>query len=84
MKLGRLSRKEQVKNLYGNALSQEKNRLADLIRLGAYTGARIEEICQIKLDDLVEVDGVFVSTLNVQRQKRVKGLCLCILRLSRL
>jgi len=63
--------KEQVKNLYGNALSQEKNRLADLIRLGAYTGARIEEICQIKLDDLVEVDGVFC--FDIKRSKTKAG-----------
>ncbi|MBA1220002.1 tyrosine-type recombinase/integrase [Pseudomonas fulva] len=51
--------KDQVKSLYDNAVSQGKSKLADLIQLGAYTGARIEEICQIKLEDLVTVDGVY-------------------------
>lgn len=51
--------KEQVKSLYSNAVSQGKSKIADLIQLGAYTGARIEEICQIKLEDLVTVDDVY-------------------------
>lgn len=32
--------------------------LADLIMLGAYTGARIEELCQLKTGDIVTEDGV--------------------------
>ena len=32
--------------------------LADLIMLGAYTGARIEELCQLKVSDVVKEDGV--------------------------
>ncbi|MQX54667.1 site-specific integrase [Alcanivorax sediminis] len=32
--------------------------LADLIALGAYTGARIEELCQLKVSDLINDDGV--------------------------
>lgn len=32
--------------------------LGDLIMLGAYTGARIEELCQLKVSDVVKEDGV--------------------------
>lgn len=32
--------------------------MADLIMLGAYTGARIEELCQLKVSDVVKEDGV--------------------------
>ncbi len=63
--------KDQVKSLYSNALSQEKQRLADLIRLGAYTGARIEEICQVKLEDLIEVDGVYC--IDIKQSKTNAG-----------
>ena len=63
--------KEQVKALYSNAISQEKTRLADLIRLGCYTGARIEEICQIKVEDLVEVDGVYC--IDIKQSKTNAG-----------
>ncbi len=63
--------KDQVKSLYSNTLSQEKQRLADLIRLGAYTGARIEEICQVKLTDLIEVDGVYC--IDIKQSKTNAG-----------
>jgi integrase len=37
----------QVKALYLAAIAKDDRPLADLIALGAYTGARVEELCQI-------------------------------------
>ncbi len=44
-----------IPKLYNQALAVKKdNQLADLILLGSYTGARIEEICSLKLTDITE------------------------------
>lgn len=50
---------EDVTKLY-NATTNQKNRetLADLILLGAYTGARIEEICRLKTSDIIQDEGI--------------------------
>ena len=50
-------RKEDVVQLYKAALNLEDSQLASLIFLGAYTGARIEEICSLKVLDLQDVEG---------------------------
>lgn len=41
-----------VVSLYNQALKKEDIILADLIKIGAYTGARIEEICSQKCSDI--------------------------------
>ena len=51
-------RKEDIVQLYKAALNIEDSHLASLILLGAYTGARIEEICSLKVHDLQDVEGV--------------------------
>lgn len=50
---------EDVTRLY-DAAKATKNReiLTDLILLGAYTGARIEELCQLQAQDIVTEEGV--------------------------
>jgi integrase len=50
-------RKEDVVNLYKAAINLEDSHLASLILLGAYTGARIEELCSLKAVDLQDVEG---------------------------
>ncbi|KGD66730.1 phage integrase family protein [Alcanivorax nanhaiticus] len=48
--------------------------LADLIVLGAYTGARIEELCQLKTGDIVTEDGVqclFIRDGKTRNAERV-------------
>ncbi|MNQ77976.1 Tyrosine recombinase XerC [compost metagenome] len=40
------------------ALDSKDKPLADLITLGWYTGARIEELCQLKKDSVITVDGI--------------------------
>ena len=41
--------------------------------LGLYTGARIEELCQLYLEDIYEVDGVWVFDLNENHDKKLKN-----------
>lgn len=52
----KIDRKEftpgEVVLLWGLAKDNEDYRLADLIALGAYTGARIEELCSLKIEDI--------------------------------
>lgn len=43
---------DDVTILYREALKREDQILADLIKIGAYTGARIEEICSLKCADV--------------------------------
>jgi integrase len=40
------------------ALSNEDQSLADLIAFGWYTGARIEELCQLTKDNVITVEGI--------------------------
>ncbi|HIE2280375.1 TPA: tyrosine-type recombinase/integrase [Pseudomonas aeruginosa] len=54
----RAFKQEEIQKLYNSALEQENQKLADLIKLGAYTGARIEELCQLKLEDIFVEEGV--------------------------
>jgi len=46
---------EDIRALYEASKNQN---LSDLIAMGAYTGARIEEICRLKIDDIVREDGI--------------------------
>lgn len=41
----------EVVTLLEAAIEEEDHQLADLIRLGMYSGARIEELCALKLED---------------------------------
>ena len=51
---------EQLVELYMGAIAREDAPLVDLIALGAYTGARIEELCMLTADTVK--DGVFHIT----------------------
>lgn len=44
----------EVVTLLEAAVEKEDNQLADLIRLAMYSGARIEELCALKLDDCIK------------------------------
>ena len=44
----------EVVTLLNAAIEKEDNQLADLIRLGMYSGARIEELCTLKAADCTE------------------------------
>ncbi|MGW8159957.1 MAG: site-specific integrase [Desulfoprunum sp.] len=40
--------------------------------LGLFTGARIEELCQLYLDDIYKKDGILVLDINSSHDKKVK------------
>lgn len=43
---------DEVVRMWSLAKSSDDDQLANLIVLGAYTGARIEELCSLKIDDI--------------------------------
>lgn len=47
-----------IPRLWKAAQDRKDPLLGDLIKLAAYTGARLEELCTLRVDDLVEVDGI--------------------------
>ena len=42
--------------------------------IALYTGARIDEICQLHLDDIHQIDGVWVFDINDKDEKKLKTL----------
>ncbi len=42
--------------------------------IALYTGCRIEEICQLHLDDIKQEDGIWVLDINDDKEKKVKSL----------
>ncbi|MDO9092800.1 MAG: tyrosine-type recombinase/integrase [Rubrivivax sp.] len=59
---------EQVEKLYLAAVAKQDQPLADLIALGAYTGARIGELCQITRE--TGKGGVFFIGTKTPKSKR--------------
>ena len=50
---------EDVARLYNTAKGlKNRETLSDLILLGAYTGARIEELCRLKTSDIINDEGI--------------------------
>lgn len=48
----------EIAALHDAALNTGLTSLADLILVGAYTGARIEELCQLRTEHLINPDGI--------------------------
>ncbi|WP_447890107.1 site-specific integrase [Pseudomonas hormoni] len=63
---------EEVGTLYAAAKEQNIGALPDLILLGAYTGARIEELCQLRKEHLITIDGV--KMFDIVDSKTVAGI----------
>lgn len=63
---------EEVGTLYAAAKEQSIGSLPDLILLGVYTGARIEELCQLRKEHLITVDGV--KMFDIVDSKTVAGI----------
>ncbi|WP_448694827.1 tyrosine-type recombinase/integrase [Pseudomonas moraviensis] len=63
---------EEVSTLYASAREQNLGALPELILLGAYTGARIEELCQLRKEHLITVDGV--KMFDIVDSKTVAGI----------
>ncbi|MFJ2357468.1 tyrosine-type recombinase/integrase [Pseudomonas fluorescens] len=63
---------EEVRTLHTASREQGLDTLADLILLGGYTGARIEELCQLRKEHLITVDGV--KMFDIVDSKTVAGI----------
>jgi integrase len=61
----------EVNRLLKAAEDKEDIQLAQLIKLAAYTGARIEELCSLKVTDVIKVDRV--NCLNITDAKTQAG-----------
>ena len=42
--------------------------------LGLFTGARLEELCQLHFDDIHQVDGAWCIDINAKGEKKLKTL----------
>ncbi|WP_313739547.1 site-specific integrase [Pseudomonas sp.] len=62
----------ELAKLHSAASTEGNNTLADLILLGTYTGARIEELCQLRTEDVIKVDGV--QSFDITASKTVAGI----------
>ena len=58
--------------LYSAAQEAGNGPLADLIKLGYYTGARISELCRLRVENVVTVDGV--KMLDIEDSKSAAGI----------
>lgn len=61
-----------MKRLYNAAQEAGDAPLADLIQLGYYTGARISELCRLRVENVVNVDGV--TMLDIEDSKTAAGI----------
>ncbi|QWB08733.1 tyrosine-type recombinase/integrase [Pseudomonas syringae] len=63
---------KEIAELHAAALAADHMTLADLILLGAYTGARIEELCQLRVEHLIEPDGI--DSFDIIDSKTAAGI----------
>lgn len=63
---------KEIAELHAAALAADHTTLADLILLGAYTGARIEELCQLRVEHLIEPDGI--ASFDIVDSKTAAGI----------
>jgi len=62
----------ELSALYAAANAKNLHSLADLILLGAYTGGRIEELCQLRTENIIDEDGV--QSFDIVDSKTVAGI----------
>lgn len=62
----------ELAQLHSAAITEGNDALADLILLGTYTGARIEELCQLRTENVVTDDGV--QSFDITDSKTVAGI----------
>ena len=62
----------EIPALYAAAQDKKLHALADLILLGAYTGARIEELCQLRTENVIDDEGV--QSFDIVDSKTVAGI----------
>jgi len=63
---------EQLVHLHSVAKSQGQDTLSDVIMLAAYTGCRIEEIGQLRTENIIKVEGVL--SFDIEESKTKAGI----------
>ncbi len=63
---------KEIAELHAAALAIHHTTLADLILLGAFTGARIEELCQLRVEHVIKSDGV--ESFDIVDSKTAAGI----------
>ncbi|MFT0475522.1 tyrosine-type recombinase/integrase [Pseudomonas antarctica] len=63
---------KEIAELHTAALAADHTTLADLILLGAFTGARIEELCQLRVEHLIKPDGI--DSFDIVDSKTAAGI----------
>lgn len=63
---------EDMSKLHAAAQEAGNGPLADLIQLGYYTGARISELCRLRTEHVISVDGV--TSLDIEDSKSEAGI----------
>jgi integrase len=62
----------ELSTLHAAAHTKKLHSLADLILLGAYSGARIEELCQLRTENIIDEDGV--QSFDIVDSKTAAGI----------
>lgn len=63
---------KEIAELHAAALATHHTTLADLILLGAFTGARIEELCQLRVEHVIKPDGI--ESFDIVDSKTAAGI----------
>ena len=63
---------EEIAQLHKAAIAEGHTVLADLMLLGSYTGARIEELCQLKVEHIIKPDGI--KSFDIVDSKTTAGI----------
>lgn len=63
---------DQIEQVFERAQTEGQQTLCDLIQLGAMTGCRIEEICQLRTDSIVLIEGV--PSFKIEDSKTAAGI----------
>lgn len=63
---------EELVSIYEAARAEGKESLCDLITLGFYTGARIEELAKLRAESIITVEGV--RTIDIDKAKSYAGV----------
>lgn len=64
---------DEVVMLHRSAIEQNKYQLADLIYIAAFTGARIEEICSLKLED-IQIKEMSMNIVDAKTEKGIRKI----------
>lgn len=63
---------EDIQHLFEHAKNKGNDNLCTLIQLGAYTGCRIEELCRLRTENIVTIEGV--QSFRIEDSKTRAGI----------